>query len=233
MNIIINEIQKSCDYSYSEFSKRLIPNTDNILGLRAPIAKQIAKKYSNTDIGYAFLGSLPHKYHDENMVHAYMLGYLKCDREILKGYLLDFLPYVENWAVCDSLCMCLKQFFKDKDQALDFVLSLLESDKPYYVRVGLVCLLDYYVEEKYASLLSNICKSIRSNHYYVNMALAWLISVMLVKQFDSAISLFDGSLDTWVHNKAIQKACESCRIDNERKQYLKTLIIRGKNENKH
>lgn len=227
MNNILDEILNYCDSSYAEFSKRLIPDTDNILGLRAPKAKEIAKKYANSDTGDTFLNSLPHKYHDENMIHAYMLGYLKGDFSTIKEKLVNFIPHIENWAVCDSLCMGLKRFFKDKDLALDFILSLLKSAKPYYIRVGLVCLLDYYVEDKYASLLLDICKSIKSEHYYVNMGLSWLVSVMLVKLYVPTLSLFDGSLSPWVHNKSIQKAIESYRISKEQKEYLKSLKIRG------
>lgn len=227
MNIILNEILTSCDNEYAEFSKKLIPDTYNILGLRAPKAKEIAKKYANTDTGDAFFDSLPHKYHDENIIHAYMLGYLKADFNTIKERLIQFLPYIENWAVCDSLCMGLKRFFKDKDLALDVVSTFLKSDKPYYIRVGLVCLLDYYVEDKYTSLLLDICKGVKSEHYYVKMALAWLISVMLVKLYTPALSLFDGSLEPWVHNKSIQKATESYRIDDSQKKYLKSLKIRG------
>ena len=220
---ILEEILEGCDPSYSEFSKKLIPDTDNILGLRAPNAKQIAKKHANSDTGYVFLQSLPHKYHDENMVHAYMLGHLRCDYEALKNHLIEFLPHINNWAVCDSLCASVKGFFKDRDRSLDFILSLVKGDKPYYIRVGLVCLLDYYVESKYMPTLIKVCKRVKSDHYYVKMALSWLISVMLVKEYDSTLPLFDGSLDIWVHNKSIQKACESYRISNEQKKYLKAL----------
>ena len=224
---ITNEIIELSDISYKLFSEKLIPNTNNILGLRSHFAKQIAKKYANTDTGCSFLASLPHKYHDENMVHAYMLGYLICEHTELKKRLIDFLPYVENWAVCDSLCACIKRFFKNKDTSLDFVLSLTKEIKPYYVRVGLVCLLDYYVEEKYIDILLDVCKRVKSDHFYVKMALAWLISVMLVKYYDHTITLFNGCLDAWVHNKAISKACDSFRISKEKKEFLKSLRIRG------
>ena len=227
MNVILDEILKNCDSTYCEFSKKLIPDTDNILGVRAPVLKQIAKKYANTDTGLGFLRSLPHKYHDEDMAHAYMLGFLKCSYEERKSLLMEFLPYVKNWAVADSLCMGLKDFFKDKEKSLDLVLSLTKSDMPYFVRVGLVCMLCYYVKKEYLPTLTKVCESIKSEHYYVKMALSWLISVMLVKEYESSLSLLDGRLNTWVHNKSIQKACESYRIDKERKQYLKTLKIRG------
>ncbi|MBQ7789342.1 MAG: DNA alkylation repair protein [Clostridia bacterium] len=221
MSIILDEIVALCDNQYKEFSKKLIPGCDNILGLRAPFARAIAKKYANTPIGSEFLSALPHKYHDENMVHAYMLGMQKDDTEKSKKMLIDFLPYVTNWAVCDSLCMSLKRFFKKPELVYDFVLECLKSDKTYTVRFGLVSLLDYYVDKKHIDDLIRISTNIKSEEYYINMALAWLLSVMLVKEYENTVVIFEKRLlPKWVHNKAIQKAKESYRINKEKKEYL-------------
>ncbi len=221
MSIILDEIVALCDNQYKEFSKKLIPGCDNILGLRAPFARAIAKKYANTPTGSKFLSALPHKYHDENMVHAYMLGMQKDDTEKSKKMLIDFLPYVTNWAVCDSLCMSLKRFFKKPELVYDFVLECLKSDKTYTVRFGLVSLLDYYVDNKHIDDLIRISTNIKSEEYYINTALAWLLSVMLVKEYENTVVIFEKRLlPKWVHNKAIQKAKESYRINKEKKEYL-------------
>ena len=226
MNLVSLEILKNIDASYKEFSSKLIPNIDKdkILGLRAPMARKIAKTFVFTTSGEEFISSLPHNYHDENIVHAYMLGLLKCSNEEMRGYLTAFLPYVDNWAVCDSLCASIKTFFKDLDLAYPFLIECINSKRTYFIRFGLVCLLDYYINDEYIDKLVSIVKEIKSNEYYVNMALSWLVSVMLVKQYEKTISvLLDSSLDSWVHNKSIQKACESYRITNEQKTYLKGL----------
>ncbi len=226
MNLVTREILNNIDPSYKEFSSKLIPNIDSkiILGLRAPLARKIAKDFVLTSDGKFFLASVPHKYHDENLVHAYMLGYLKCTDDEMQQHLCSFLPYVDNWAVCDSLCASIKGFFKNLDIAYPFILDCINSNEAYTIRFGLVCLLDYYINNEYIDNLVSIAGKIKSEEYYVNMAIAWLVSIMLVKQYKKTLPLLEnGLLDTWVHNKAIQKACESYRISNEQKTYLKRL----------
>lgn len=229
MNIILNELLNCRDLKYKDFHKRLIPtiDEDTVLGVRSPIAQAIAKKYANTDTGNDFLKNLPHKYYDENAVHAFMLGRLKCDTGSIKSYISDFLPYVDNWAVCDGLCAHLKSFFKNRDEVLPFVLDCLKSDKTYTVRFGLVCLINYYIEGRYIDLVLEIAKSVKSEEYYINMANAWLISFCLIKEYEKALPLIEAKcLDKWVHNKAIQKSIESYRVSDTRKQYLKSLRIK-------
>lgn len=226
MNIILKELFDVRDLRYKDFHKRLIPtiNEDTILGVRAPLAQAIAKKYANADTGYAFLKELPHSYYDENIVHAFMLGNLKCEWNTLKSYISDFLPYVDNWAVCDGLISHLKSFFKNKDLAFSFVLDCLKSPLTYTVRFGLVALLNYYIDDTHIHQILEIARDIKSDEYYINMANAWLISFCLIKEYEKTLPLIEGRcLDKWVHNKSIQKAIESYRISNERKDYLKSL----------
>lgn len=226
MNKILDEILLNKDDSYREFHAKLVPNVNNILGLRGPIAKQIAKKYANTDTGKAFLDSLPHTYYDENLVHGYMLGYLKSDTDQLKNRIVDFLPYVDNWGVCDSMTCSLKNFFKEPDTVSDFIFSCLNSDKTYTVRFGIVSLLSYYINDNYIDKVINSTLTVKSEEYYIKMAIAWLFSVCLVKKYDKAIKVIENKLlDKWTHNKAIQKSIESFRITKEQKEYLRTLKI--------
>ena len=223
---IFNEIKNSADSSYKDFSAKLIPTLDKerILGVRAPMARKIAKKHASIKSGNEFLKSLPHNYHDENMVHAYMLGYTHATDEKMRDMILDFLPYVDNWAVCDSLCASLKFIGKDKEKNLDFLLEALKSEHIYTVRFGLVCLLNYYVSEKYIDVLLRAISEVKIEEYYINMALSWLISVMLVKEYSLTLPILEsGQLSLWVHNKAIQKACESYRIKDTQKTYLTGL----------
>lgn len=220
---ILDEVVSCSERSYGDFTYKLIPTIkrEDILGLRAPLARKIAKKYAGTKEGAEFLSSLPHRYHDENMVHAFMLGYMG------EGSLLfatRFLDYVDNWAVCDSLASGVKALFKDREKMLPYIKGWLKSEQSYRVRFGLVCLLDYYVDREHIDdVLALSCK-IKSDEYYINMANAWLISVCLVKEYESTISLIEnGAFDIWTHNKAIQKALESYRISKEKKDYLRSL----------
>ena len=226
MDEILKEIKDSADPAYKDFQSKLIPTVhgDTVLGVRAPLAHKIAKRYANTDAGSCFLSSLPHQYYDENIVHAFMLGYLNTDTAELQGKIEAFLPYVDNWAVCDGLCAHLKRFFKAPSIVYPFVVQCAKSAFPYTVRFGLVCLLNYYIDKEHVQDILALCKSIKGDEYYVNMALAWLISFCLIKEYDSTLPLLlEKSLDKWVHNKAIQKACESYQIPTERKTYLRSL----------
>lgn len=224
MSIILDEIFANQDIAYRDFHSRLVPNVKNLIGLRGPVAKKIAKKYANTSTGKEFISTLPHTYYEENLIHGYMLGFLKSD---IERSLTSFLPYVDNWAVCDSMTSNLKRFFKDREGALSIVKSSLASKHTYTIRFGIVALICYYVEPNYIDFVLREALKIKSNEYYINMANAWLISVCLVKQYDKTIKIIEQkALDKWTHNKAIQKAIESYRIDKEAKNYLRSLKIK-------
>lgn len=224
---ILDEIILNSDEGYRAFHSRLVPRINNIIGLRGPKAKAIAKKYAGTPEGEAFLKALPHTYYDENLVHGYMLGFLNEATEDLKKRVIDFLPYVDNWAVCDSMVCGLKRLFKEPYAVWDFVLSCLKSEKAYTVRFGIVSMLSYYINEDFIDIVIKENSKIKSEEYYVKMAVAWLFSVCLVKEYEKTIPVIENRLlDKWTHNKAIQKSIESYRITDERKQYLKSLKIR-------
>ena len=227
MDKILEEIILKKDDTYKDFQSKLVPGVENILGLRGPLAKEIAKKYANTDTGKRFLKNLPHKYYDENLVHGYMLGFLKCDFENLQNYIEDFLPYIDNWAVCDSMVCGLKNYFKNTHTVSDFVFSCLKSEKTYTVRFGLVSLLVYYISDTYIDKIFEETLKIKSDEYYIKMGVAWLYSVCLVKNYEKTLPIIKNQLlDKWTHNKSIQKAKESFRITKEQKEYLNTLKIK-------
>ncbi len=229
METILNELMECADPTYRNFHARLIPTVDKslVLGVRAPMAQKIAKKYANTPVGESFLSSLPHKYYDENVVHAFMLGKIKCDCKELQAKITAFLPYIDNWAVCDGLCSHLKGFFKEPNEVYGFVLRCIKSECTYTVRFGLVCLLNYYIDSEHIKDILELCKTVKSDEYYVNMAVAWLISFCLIKEYDSSLPLIKAQcLDKWVHNKAIQKSIESYRLDENQKTYLRSLKVK-------
>ena len=218
MEVLLNEIQALSDPAYKEFQSKLIPtvNKDTVLGLRSPMAQKIAKKYANTDTGKAFLSALPHRYYDENMVHAFMLGCLKCDFAKLKQYIETFLPYVDNWAVCDGLCAHLKNFFKEPNRACAFVSECVSGNAPYTVRFGLVCLLSYYIDKEHIGDILEICKSIKSDEYYVNMAVAWLVSYCLIKEYQ----LWGFGIGRNLLNQILNIICKSLNVCAWRNPYI-------------
>lgn len=221
---ISNELFKLRDEKYAEFQRKLIPNIDSkkILGIRVPESRKLAKKIINQEeLSTAFLNSLPHKYYDEDMLHGILISeikdYEKCICEVEK-----FLPYVDNWAVCDI--MSPKVFKKNKEKLIKKIKSWISSDEVYTCRFGIEMLMSHFLDSDFKPEYLELPANVRSNEYYVNMMVAWFFQTALTKQWDSAIKyLEENKLSVWTHNKTIQKAKESYRISPERKQYLKTL----------
>ena len=228
MENILDEIKNNYDEKYANFSQKLIPNIEpNMMcGVRIPIAKSIAKKYANTIQGKEFLGRQNYANLDEKNVCGLMLGYLKNEYEMFE-YLTCFLSQIDNWLTCDISVSHLKIIKKYAQKYKKMAFLWLKSDNFYIKRFAIVVLLNYFLEENFEKNDLFILSKINTNDYYVNMALAWYFSVALVKQYNTAINLFENKeiLNKFVHNKSIQKCCESFRINYSTKQYLKTLKI--------
>ncbi len=214
------------DESYRQFHSRLMPNVpiEKIIGVRTPALRKYAKEVAKMPEVYDFLKELPHDFYEENNLHGALLGILYKDVESYLKELEKFLPYVDNWATCDM--MGAKVFKENLPLVYEHVKDWLKSDKTYTVRFGVVTLLVYYLDEAFEPEMLAMVAGIKSEEYYIKMAVAWYFSMALVKQYDRTIGYFTTQvLDTWTHNKAIQKAIESYQIDAETKAYLKTLKI--------
>ena len=221
------EIQKKLfelqDKEYAEFQSKLTPviPRDAFIGGRVPEVRKLAKSYSKDPECQEFLKELPHQYYDENMLHGLVLSEMKDYDDCIRAVDL-FLPYVDNWAVCDI--MSPKVFKKHKEQLLEKIREWAASDLVYTCRFGLEMLMSHFLDEDYAPEYLEIPAGVRSEEYYVNMMIAWFFATALAKQWDTTIPYIEGNrLDTWVHNKTIQKARESYRITEEQKEYLKGL----------
>ena len=216
------------DPDYRAFHCTLIPNVpvDKVIGIRTPALRSLARELSGTHEAELFLDALPHEYYEENNLHGFLLcrirDYGKCVEEIDR-----FLPFVDNWAVCDSLSP--KAFKKHKIELLTYIRFWIESGETYAVRFGVKMLMSLYLDDDFSPEYPEIVAKIRSDEYYVNMMIAWYFATALAKQYDSVISYIENRLlDTWTHNKAIQKCVESRRITPEQKEYLKTLKVKNK-----
>ena len=219
------DIQKTlfgmADEKYREFQVKLIPNIDKatIIGVRTPELRAYAKKIK--DCSEDFLSELPHKYYDENNLHAFLISEIK-DYEKCIAELEKFLPYVDNWATCDM--MSPKCFKKNKERLLTKIHEWLGSDRVYTVRFGIEMLMTHFLDEDFDKKHLSAVAKIKSEEYYINMIIAWYFATALAKQWDSAVKYIEnGSLSVWVHNKTIQKARESYRITAEQKEYLNSL----------
>lgn len=227
--MFLDIIKKDKDLEYKKFSLNLIPNYDenNMIGVRIPVLRKLAKELfkNNYEEVKIFLHDLPHKYFEENNLHAYLIENIKdinlCLKETNK-----FLPYIDNWATCDTFYP--KIFEKHKNLVLENIKKWIKSEKEYIVRYAVGLLMRIYLDDdsfdkKFIDLVLNI----KSDKYYINMMIAWYICEGLVKRYDDFIYIIENKLlDDWIHNKAIQKAIESYRISKENKNYLKKLKIK-------
>lgn len=225
---IQNRLFELKDEKYRELQYKIIPTVapDSIIGVRTPELRKFAKELVKAD-GYAdFIGDLPHKYFDENQLHAFIISEIKdfsaCINEVNR-----FLPFVDNWATCDQLSP--KVFKKNKTELLKSIKAWIKSSKTYTKRFGIGMLMQYFLDEDFDISYPKMVAKIRSDEYYINMMIAWYFATALAKQYDEILPFIEENrLDTWTHNKAIQKAVESYRITAEQKDYLKTLKIKSK-----
>ena len=211
------------DLGYREFNSKLIPNIDKetMIGVRIPDIRKIEKSLSKEE-KEEFLLKLPHKYFEENMLHGIIISNMKEYNKAIIN-LEKFLPYVDNWAVCDSISP--KIFKKNREMVITNVLSWVKSNHTYICRFGIGMIMQLYLENEYFKrTYLDIIAKIKTEDYYINMMRAWIFQVALVKQWKEAIVYIEkGLLDEFTHNKTISKSCDSYKIEKEKKEYLKTL----------
>lgn len=206
------------DQTYRAFNAKLLPTVDpdTIIGVRVPQLRALAKTICRED-----LGPLPHVYYEENCLHAFCIENIKEFDQCVKA-LEEFLPYVDNWAVCDG--MRPKCFKKHKARLPEKIRLWLHSEHPYTVRFAIGMLMIHFLDEDFSEEYPQMVSVVYSDEYYVNMMIAWYFATALAKQYDAVIGfLEEHRLPTWVHNKTIQKAVESYRITEQQKEYLKSL----------
>lgn len=226
MDKIKEDLFKLQDKKYRDFQVKLIPTVDkdNIIGVRTPGLRSYAKNLVKNNEYLSFLNDLPHKYFDENQLHAFIISEIK-DYEKCITYINEFLPYVDNWATCDQ--MSPKIFKKHHDTLINHIKTWLKSKKIYTIRFGIGMLMQHYLDDDFKEEYLDLVIRIKSEEYYINMMRAWYFATALAKQYDSVISIIENkSLDVWTHNKTIQKSIESYRINDNQKNYLKSLKIK-------
>ena len=213
------------DQKYRDFTLPLLPNIDEktFIGVRLPVLKKYAKDLDKKS-RIEFLESLPHQYHEENVLHAFIISNMKDYDEYLK-YVNAFLPYVTNWSVCDTLCN--KYLNNHKEELIKEIYKWLKSQEIYRVRYAVKCLMNYYLNEEYKEEHIEKVLEVKLDDYYVRMMIAWYLATGLAKNYDQFIKVIEEKrFDTFTHNKAIQKAVESYRVSDEHKAYLKSLKIK-------
>lgn len=226
MNDILQHLFSLQDEPYRQFQCKLMPTVDpeTVIGVRTPALRAYARKLAGTPEAEAFLNQLPHRYYEENNLHAFLLEQCR-DYDGSIAQLERFLPYVDNWATCDS--MCPKVLGKHPGRLLGQIKRWIKSDQTYTVRYGLGLLMRFYLDDSFQPEILELAAGVRSEEYYINMMVAWFFATALAKQYEAAlVYLQDRRLAVWVHNKTIQKAVESYRITPEQKAFLRTLKVR-------
>ena len=216
------------DSQYRDFQAKLIPSAsaDKMIGVRTPALRKFAKDLAKREEIGGFLNDLPHRYFDENQLHAFIISQMK-DYEQCMDEVIRFLPYIDNWATCDQLSP--KIFRKHRPKLIDQIRKWIISDRTYTIRFGIGMLMEHFLDEDYDPAYPEMVACIRSDEYYVNMMIAWYFATALAKQYDSILPFIKNRrLDPWTHNKTIQKARESYRISPEQKEHLKALKISRK-----
>lgn len=210
------------DEKNSLFTKRLVTTSKEILGIKLPILRQIAKEIGKGNIE-SFLEQTTNKYHEEILIEGFVISQIK-DPVLSRSYLKDYLLKIDNWATCDSFCSSYKIVKKNKEKYYPFVLDLVKDDKTYHIRVGLVLLLNYYVEDAYLDSIFKVTNRMTSDEYYVKMAVAWLLSICYIKNREKTKKYFTyHQLSPWTYQKTLQKIIESTRTTKEEKEYFRKI----------
>ena len=222
---IIKRLFTLQDVEYGVFQQKLLPTVapETIIGVRTPALRAYAKELNRREDVGTFLAALPHRYFDENQLHAFLISLGK-DYAATLAATDAFLPFIDNWATCDQLSP--KVFRRHRAALLPEIERYLASTHTYTIRFGIGLLMEHYLDEDFDPACLARVAALRSGEYYVNMMIAWYFATALAKQFDAALPyLTERRLDVWTHNKTIQKAVESYRVTDEQKARLRALKI--------
>lgn len=218
-----NKLFELSDEKFKKFHSGLCPNTDNIIGVRMPLLREISKEIAKGD-WRQFLENTEQYYYEEILINGLVIAYAKCDANERLKYIKDFVPKIDNWAVCDSFCNSLKFTKKNMNLVWDFLKPYLESNKEFEIRFAVIMILSYFITKDYIDDVLKILNKIDHEGYYVKMGVAWAISVCFVKFEDKTMNfLKNNTLDDFTYNKSLQKICESLRVDKETKNIIKSM----------
>ena len=223
---VVERLFELKDEKYKEFSSALIPgvDVDCVIGVRTPDMRRLAREFYHSGDYEDFLDSLPHKYHEKYFIHAMLIEQIKDFDEVVRKTEL-LLPFVNNWAVCDSFSP--KCFAKNKEKLIKKIRVWLRASDTYTVRFALKMLMTHFLDADFKTEFLDIAAEVKSDEYYIKMMQAWYFATALAKQYSYAVKYLEANrLSAWVHNKTIQKAVESLRISDEKKVYLKSLKVK-------
>ena len=220
------ELISLSDEKYRDFHKNLCPGVENILGVRLPILRKISKNLSK-DNYLDYLNNKDLKYYEEIMIKGLTIGYIKVDNDTRFDYIKNFIPYIDNWAVCDSFCNNLKFTNKNMNEVWNFLMTYLSSSNEFELRFVIVMILNYFLTEEFIDDVLNIFNNIHHEGYYVKMAVAWAISFAYIHFPQKTLEfLKNNNLDKFTYNKSLQKIIESNRVSKDDKDLMRSMKVK-------
>lgn len=221
---IRQELIKLADDKYRSFHSNLCPGVENILGVRLPLLRKLAKSLSKEEDYYNYLNNGDTKYYEEIMIEGLIIGYLKTDNENRFNYIKNFIPKIDNWAICDSFCNNLKFTKENMNEVWNFILPYTSSENEFDIRFAIVMMLNFYIIEDYIDDGLNTLNKINHDGYYVKMAVAWAVSYAYIDFPQKTLAfLKNNNLDNFTYNKSLQKIIESTRVSKEDKDLMRSL----------
>ena len=226
MENLREKLYKLSDEKYKKFHSALCPNVDNIIGVRIPKLREIAKEIAKKN-PIEFLEKSNCEFYEEKMIYGLVIGYMKAEFEERLKYIDKFVPMIDNWAICDSCCATYKFTKKNLEEIFGYLQKYINSQDEFEVRFAVIMLMDYYITDEYIDKVFKIYDNINLDKYYVKMAIAWAISVAFVKYEEKTREfLKNNSLDKFTFNKALQKIIESNVVNKETKDEMRRMKMK-------
>lgn len=223
MQNLTERLMELSDPKYRDFHSKLLPGTDNVIGVRTPDLRKLAKEITKGD-WETFLEKNDRTWYENDILQALVTASAKMEPEERLRRVREFLPRIENWAVCDIFCGSLKDAEKYPELYWEFLKPYFQSEKPYEIRFAVVMLLSHFVKEEYLKDAFAYFDGIHMDHYYVRMAVAWAVSIYFVHFPEETFRyLRENQLDDWTYNKALQKIIESYRVSPETKTQIRAM----------
>lgn len=225
IELLVEHLESMADEKYRRFNESLIPGAKNTsLGVRLPTLRKIAKEILKTDFQAFLKDSLGHSLYEIRILHAIVLGNAKIDIHDKINLTEKFLPFIDNWAVCDTFCSSFKPRSDEKESLFAFVQQCAESDMEFRKRFGLIMMMNYYREAPWIETVLNVYRGFQHEGYYARMAAAWGLATLFLFDRAGVLEILkSNTLDKFTHNKSIQKMIESYRVSDEDKQLLRAL----------
>ena len=212
------ELGKYAEADFAAFSGKIICTQYPIMGVRTPKLREISKKTTRE-----YLESEP-KYYEEVVMHGLTLGAAALTAEELFGRVELFLSFTDNWGAVDICTSSMKAFKKDKENCFAKIREMLFDKREFHARFAAVAMLDFYIDEQHIDEVLELYSRVESGRYYVDMAVAWGLSVAAVKFYGKTTDMIEkGAYGDFVTKKALSKCMDSFRITPERKEHIRSL----------